>query len=66
MKTEKREVKTTKGSETDKDRGELGTSSLPAETERQKWKSKSSGESGREGNLPKQLGRALITILNKI
>lgn len=33
---------------------------------KQKRKSESDGELGERGNLPKQLRRALITILNKI
>lgn len=61
-----RKYKTAKGTQTDKGRGELGIISLPVLAERQKRKSKSEGKLGRVGNLPKQLWRALITILNKI
>lgn len=49
--------------EEDEDREELGIISLPVKMERQQRKSESYGETG---NLPKQLRRALITILNKI
>lgn len=40
--------------------------SLPVKSEREKRKAGAMESSGERGNLPKQLRRALITILNKI
>lgn len=65
-KRQKYENGSKKQREEDEDREELGIISLSGQAEMQKRKSESDGELGERGNLPKQLRRALITILNKI